>query len=464
MDLPNKTDRPMRYLSLATRRRQGGNLMLRLLIAVFGTVVGWLLGQDIAGAEMIATSQRLHTLLLPTIAPLPLAAIGALYHEPLHAQLLSFPVSAWQHFRYGVALMLSRHGVWIFAVIGIGVGAASRLAPESRFVLGTMGAITFVSGFCFSVACAALCASVGDSDQAWLANLRRSTAGIFASERHAPFFYLPAVAYGLTAIGALFARAGLLSWQAGQLDRALPLIVGPLLCSVLLLAWGIRGYTRHGLRTIARVAEEQRTVFGGKPAPVDPPYGQRLSRLLPSSLRPHYAKELREQTRAARAVWPAIALVWVGITLYAAGASSARSAPLVAALLVIWFSTLPLRRRVGDDGERWLRTLPIGAGLARLGQLLALTFVSAHVTLPIILALALRHNRAAALLVLAVAAASLTVAIRLRHSERHRQTAVALLIAAAACGLFATTSITLLLAAIALLALTPPLRPTRCNR
>ena len=407
----------------------GGERLLLPLSLIAALAVGVWLGFDLHREVLAVALDRLFLLLLALAAPLPIAALGALYHEPLHRVLLPWPVSAARHFRLGLSLLLRRHGPWLAIALGAGLGAGWQRSPRLAVLLAVFSTLCWCGALLAAAGLAGLGAAAADAEGATAEKLRASLAGPFASPRHAPFFYLPALAFALAAIVALAALAGVLRLAAPQTGASAlgwALLGAPLVVGLLALLLGAWAYARHGLRTIARVHEETRTVFGGRPAPVDPPYGGGLERWLPRRVAPYFGKELREQARAHRGLWALVTLFALVCAAYAVNVGSPlRAAPLIAALVLIWLACAPLRRTPRLSGPRYVITLPLHRKASFFGRWLALLWPLTHAGLAAMLALGLRHGLRAASLVaalalVAAAAASATTGPSLeRRSDQH---------------------------------------------
>lgn len=406
-----------------------GERLLLPLSLLAALAVGIWLGFDLHGEALPVALDRLFLLLLALAAPLPIAALGALYHEPLHRVLLPWPVSAARHFSLGLGLLARRHGPWLAIALGAGLGAGWQRSARIALLVVGFTTVCWLGALLAAAAMAGLGAAAADAEGATAEKLRSSLAGPFASPRHAPFFYLPALAFALAAVMALAALAGVLRLATPQtatpaLGWALlgaPLVVG--LFALLIGAWA---YARHGLRTIARVHEEARTVFGGRPAPVDPPYGNGLARWLPRRVAPYFGKELREQARAHRALWALVTLFALVCGAYAINVGEPlRAAPLIAALVLIWLACAPLRRAPRLSGPRYVITLPLHRSAGFFGRWLALLWPLTHAGVAAILVLGWRHGLrpalwVAALALVASAAASATTGPSIkRRSAQH---------------------------------------------
>lgn len=428
------------------QRALPGGLAFRTVIAAGAGAIGLWLGMDLRGGSPLAISSSLYLLTLAAIAPLPLAALDCLYHAPLHQAVLPWPVSPAQHFALGTRLFAGTQWPWLVLMITAAWSATSALSPAS-----IVASIGFAAGSVFGAALIALgaagiCAALSDADMPPLRQLRAGLAGPFASQRHAPFLYLPAVAFGIAMATVSAARdAGLAYWLAEPSSSeahataawAIAKLLLPIGAGVPVLATGVWAYSRHALRAIPRVHEEAHMIYGGHPAPADPPYGLALSRWLPASSAPHYRKELREQGRAQRGLWAWIALALLAALLYGVNAGRpTRAAPVLSLLFVVWIATLPTRATPQLTGERLLLTLPLSGSAAWLGRWLALLFVGMHLTAGVALALLARHGTDDALLMgLVLVATSLlaTATTQPRRSDRLR--AITPLVPAIALGL-----------------------------
>ncbi len=400
------------------------------LVSVAAFAVGLWVGLDLRSAPPLQAVDRLFLLSLALTVPLPIAALSALYHESLHRTLLPWPVRAQAHFDLGMRLLLRRHGAWGAVAVGAGLGAAWGRPPWAFFALAAFPTFVLASAFLLALGAAGAGAALADAEGGWISRTRAHLAGPFASPRHAPFFYLPALAFGLVAVLGMVALAGAATLAqgagAGRGDfHALAWLALPLGVGIFGVLLGRLAYARHGLKTIARVHEEARTIYGGRPAPAEPPYGAAIGRVLSRRVAPYFDKELREQSRAHRALWAIVALsILVGV-IYAVNVGARLAvAPFVAALVVIYVATLPLRRSPRLSGIDYLISLPLRRGAAWLGRWLALLWPLAHVFGAVALAIGLRHGREALLniVVLGVATSmAATAATRARSGLRLRR-------------------------------------------
>ena len=81
-------------------------------LGVLGGGVGFFIGLDLRG-ELRPLVDHVYFVSLALVAPLPMSALGALYHDELHARLLPLPVegaTVWQRL-VKVVLPLSVHGM-----------------------------------------------------------------------------------------------------------------------------------------------------------------------------------------------------------------------------------------------------------------------------------------------------------------------------------------------------------------
>lgn len=373
-----------------------------LLVGAGAGIVGLGLGRHFAAqGDPVALADGLFTLVLAASAPLPLVAVGALYHHPLHATLLPWPVSAGQHLRLGLRLFGSGQWPWLFLVCMAVVAGAHGLGPVRLGIYLLFCLSALVGAALVSLGAAGLCAAIAERNSPWLRNLRAGLAGPFSSDRHAPFFYLPALAFGAAAFATSIAQETALLpllGLAAQDTLASPgvrvgMLLFPALLGASVLLAGTLAYRADALNVIARVGQEARMVYGGQPAPEDPPYGRWLARLVPSSVAPHLLKELAEQSRMQRGLWAWIVLGLVATLLYSVGTGSpSAAAPVIGLVVVTWFASLPVRESTRSRGFDLLVTLPIRWHHAWLGRWLALAFVTAHVGGGVALALGLRHG------------------------------------------------------------------------
>lgn len=383
-------------ISLTRQRGLGAaRLPHRLVFAGGALALGSWLGLDLRG-DPRETASAIFTLFMVTSATLPLAALGHLYHDRLHLLTLPWPLDGRQHFAIGLRLFVTAEWPWLGVLLSACVSASIAHGWRHALVASAFALSAFLGAAATALGCACTCALLADANGALVTQLRASLAGPFASERHAPFFYLPALAFALSSFGAALSQevalAPLLAAETPSMDAATLLwLASPLLVGLGVTAIGATGYGRHALRVIPRVHEEARMVYGGKPAPADAPYGLRLGALLPRDARAFFSKELREQGRAQRGLWAVISLGIVAALLYALGSGEpSRVAPLLGLVLVVWTSTLPARRARALLGHAFLRTLPRSGPSSWFGRWFALLFVGLHVAVPAALALALR--------------------------------------------------------------------------
>lgn len=392
-----------------------------LLIGAGATIIGLGLGHHLAAqGDPMALAEGLFTLVLAASAPLPLVAVGALYHHPLHTTLLPWPVSAGQHLRLGLRLFGSGQWPWLLLVCTAALAGAHGFGA-ARLAICLLFCVTALTGAAMvSVGAAGLCAGIAERDSPWLRNLRAGLAGPFSSDRHAPFFYLPALAFGLVAFAASIAQETALLpllGLASQHTLASPgtrvtMLLLPVLLGGPVLLLGMLAYRAHALNVIARVQQEARMVYGGQPAPEDPPYGRWLARLMPSAVAAHLLKELAEQSRMQRGLWAWIILGVVAILLYSVGTGSpSAAAPVIGLVAVTWFASLPVRQSARSRGFDLLITLPIRWRQAWMGRWVALAFVSAHIGGVVAIGLGLRHGPWTAAVIAASAATTTLLSI-----------------------------------------------------
>jgi hypothetical protein len=388
----------------ATRER-----VLGLVLAVAGAGVGFSLGLDLRSLSPLAAADKLYLLCLALVAPLPIAALAALYHAPIHRTLLPWPVSARAHFGLGARMLLWRQWPWGAAAAAAGLGAGWGREPSAMVALIALPCALALAAQLASLGAAGLCALLADAEGPTLTKLRVGMAGPFASPRHAPFFYLPALAFGVVAFSGLLSMVGAVELATSETPsaRALGLLgVAPAVGALVALI-GFVGYARCGLRTIARVHEEARTIYGGRPAPAEPPYGAWIVQLLPRLVAPYAGKELREQSRSHRALWAVVTLWMLVCGVYTINVGAALpAAPLVAALVMIYLTTLPLRRAPRVGGADYLVTLPLRLRAAWFGRWVALSWPTSHAVAAAALALGLRHDTRAALALVTLALAT----------------------------------------------------------
>lgn len=388
----------------------------QLLLSLASMGLGALIGTDLRGDSASGLLSPIFWVTLVVTLPLPLAALDALYHHPLHRRLLCWPLPAIEHYRMGLRFFFrgSLH-LSLFA-LSAAVTATASLPPSDRLLLVAFCLSFFSLAAINALGFAGLAAWASDADGEGVSRFRQGMAGPFVSQRHSPYLYFPALAYGTTTFGVSLAVEAIRA-HLDTIPLAISpywLITGPLFLAILLFIFGSRGYARTGLKAIARVAEEARTIYGGKPAPADPPYGWRLAQLLPGAIAPHFKKELREQSRIHRGLWAytvLVGLVFVGYALEFGRVLNA--APWIAVVLLAWLTTLPTRRRPRDSGEQILLTLPCRPWTRLLGRWLALLFVASHLGSAIVIALFVRHDARHAYVLLALLVASSLWAIAL---------------------------------------------------
>ena len=389
-------------LWLARRERaesRGGAVFGALTLGALG--FGYLLGRPLA-AESVSLD-RLYWLGLALVGPLPPLAVGALYHDPAHLPLLPLPLAGSAHFRLGGWVFVRTVWPWLLLAVGFGAGVGEGNSLHLRQLLAAYFGAVFAGSAALALGMAGIAGWLADADEAPVRALRLWMAGSYGIERHGPFYIVPALAFALAAVVAAISEAGLRQLvggaSPGSLGRAWLLFLSPLWLGGLVLAIGAWVYGRHALKVIPRVVEAARTIYGGRPAPAEPPYGAAVARGLPASWRPHFWKELREQARAQRGLWGWIALALLGALAYGVnvGAPTA-AAPLFAALLVAWVASLPVRRSPKAAGARYLLTLPAPRSAAWLGRWLALLWVGAHLTAGLAFAVGWRHGPGASAL------------------------------------------------------------------
>jgi hypothetical protein len=392
-------------------RARPGSAGRMLLVALGAALVGVWLGLDLQGSPL-HRAETLFTLVLAASAPLPLVALGCLYHDHLHFATLPWPVSPAQHWVLGLRLFAAGQWPW-FVLLGATCIASMRpFGAETIIVALLFSGFGLLGSTLFALGAAGLCAGLSAANGPLAGRIRGSLAGPFATQRHAPFFYLPALGYGLGALASGLVHEAILvpllqSSPAAAISA--PTLVGlslPAMVGLVLFALGTLSYLRHALHVIPRVHEEARMVYGGKPAPADPPYGLSFALLLPRGARPHYRKELREQGRAQRSLWGVVALGLFFALFYGVGTGTpARSAPVLALLLVVWSATLPTRRTRRELAAGLLPTLPHSPRASWLGRWNALHFVVLHLTLPFAASLWLRGQGPAAVVIVLTGAA-----------------------------------------------------------
>lgn len=421
---PMSAEVPRVRLAMLLRRRRRvdpGALPLYVANAAVVAAVGIWIGYDLQRGGAKGVPDALYWLLLLLAAPQPMAALATLYHDPLHATLLVWPVSGGQHLALGLRRLFVEQLPWLLLAVGLGGGASAQMDPGVRVWILAFCCSGFCGTLLVSFGAAALCAPAADAPGRTWVQLRSSLAGHFSSQHHAPFFYLPATGFAASAVSLVAAEAGVLRALVGQPDAtAVGLVVAPPAAGVLLALWGGAGYRSTALRVIPRVVEEARSVYGGEPAPVDPPYGASIARLVPRALAPFYDKELRELVRGRRGLWAWIALVCVASLAYGVNAGRPlRAAPLIGVALGVWFGALPARRTPQQHGARMLLTLPVRRWSSLLGRLGAGWFVCAHLAVAIAGALWARHSlRAAATVLLATLTAVLVAVATTRPASR----------------------------------------------
>jgi hypothetical protein len=389
-----------------TRLDQGARYLAPLLW-LLGLALGFSVGLDLGSLSQAHRVDRLLTLGAALIVPLPIAALSALYHDRLHALALPWPLSAGQHWRIGWQLLGGRFLLWLAIGAGIAVGAGFNHSPlEIALLTGYMTSF-LVGGYLCALGAAGMCAYLADAEGDLAKQLRQSLAGGFAGERHAPYFYLPAAGFAIALVAGIAAEAGLLrllaalSSKAGATAHSVAsfaardwaLLAAPLAVGIAVLAAGFYSYRATALRAIARVQEEARTIYGGRPAPAEPPYGAWLAHLLPRTIVPYFKKELREQARGHRALWAMLALAALGASLYAINVGETVSAaPLLGLVLALWIATLPTRRAPRAGGVAFMMTLPTRALSSLIGRYLALFWPVAHLAIAVGGALGSQHD------------------------------------------------------------------------
>ncbi|MBW2734345.1 MAG: hypothetical protein JRH20_18300 [Deltaproteobacteria bacterium] len=428
----------------ARDRLESAGAVARMITALVGVAIGVAVGFDMRALGEAAAYDRLFSLLLVFVAPLPIAALTALYHHPLHVWTLPWPLSARWHFSASLRIFFRDQLPWLGAAAGIVIGATSGRDPGATLRLGVFFASSVLGGLLASFGSVALCAWASDTEQRWIRDLRRGLGGAFGSERHAPFFYLPALGFALSAFAAPVAQAGALRWALKGISLPAALLLqAPLLMGFGVLFVAAMGYGRRALRVIPRVQEEARTVYGGRPAPADPPYGLWVARLLPRRAAASYRKVLREQARAHRGLWGGVALVALFSLAYGVNVGAPLgAAPLLGVVLVIWSATLPLRRTPRLHGVSFVLTLPRTRLAESAGRLLAGLFVVAHIIVFAGGAIGARHGWA---LTMALATLGLgftlmvVVATRPRVGAQRRWSASARLLPALGLGIGVVT-------------------------
>ena len=400
---------------LAARRRwEGSGLLAAIgLLGIAGGLGAWI-GLDLGQGQAAATVGRLFYLCLALLAPAPIGALGALYHEALHARLLPFPLLGGAHLQLGLRVFARRYLPWAVLAAGLGVGAGWHAGAGVQLVLAGFCLVVYLGGWGIAAGFAGLCAALSDTDHPVVARLRQGAVGPFGSPRHAPYFYLPALAFAGAAVVASAAEVGardlLRVWDASSLL----LLLSPIGAAGGALVIGGLAYRTCALRAIPRVVEEARSVYGGRPAPEDPPYGSWLGRLLPRAVAPHYGKALRELVRSHRALWPLIVLGLLLTGAYAANVGNPLgAAPALAAVLVVAVGSLPLGIGPRQCGAAMALTLPVAPAAAWAGRWAALLFVAIHLVVPVALTVGLRHGRelgaVAGMLLLATSALATSV-------------------------------------------------------
>lgn len=430
---------PTTQLLRARDRLESAGAAARVITALIGAAVGAAVGLDLSGLAESSAYERLFSLLLVFVAPLPIAALTALYHHQLHVWTLPWPLSARWHFSAALRIFLRDQLPWIAVAAGIVIGSTSGREPLAALRLAIFFGSSALGGLLASFGSVALCAWASDTERGWMRDLRRGLGGPFGSERHAPFFYLPALGFALSAFAAPVAQAGALRWAIrGLSGTASFLLSAPLLVGLVVLVAGAIGYARRALRVIPRVQEEARTVYGGRPAPADPPYGLFWARLLPRRAAASYRKVLREQARAHRGLWGGVALVALFSLAYGVNVGAPLSAaPLLGLVLVIWSATLSLRRPPRLHGLSFVLTLPRRRFAESSGRFFVSLFVVAHVVAFAGSALGARHDwrvMAALASVGAAMALAAVAATRPRVAAQRRWSPLARLLPAAGLG------------------------------
>ena len=405
-------------------RLEPASWLLQLATACTALGCGFAIGRGLAAgtspSSALAQGNSLFVAVVALTAALPLGAVAALYHDDLHLVLLPLPVSGRKHFALGLRLFVRGKLPWLLLALGVGAGCS----PSQPLWPVIFAAVVYAGAALFAIGFAGMSAGLAASRAPGIVALRRSLAGPFSSDHHAPFFYLPALAFLSTAISAAAAEAGLVLATAsnGVGPVALGLLAVPIAAGLACAILGGWIYRRSCLRVIPRVAEEARSVYAGKPVPAEPPYGLGLAQLLPRGLRPYYAKELRELVRANRALWALTALGSLLCLAYAVNAGDpSDAAPLIGLLLVVWAGTRALRPAPGIRGDAMQLSLPVSPARSWLGRTLALLFVAGHLGVGCGAALAFRNGATHAWVIglALVASVSLTAAFtQIRRRER----------------------------------------------
>jgi hypothetical protein len=384
--------------------------------------LGVWIGLDLGQERAPATVGRLYYLCLALLAPVPIGALGALFHEELHARLLPLPLLGGAHLRLGLRLFAGRYLPWAVLAAGLGVGAGWHAEAGVQLVLAGFCVAVYLGGWGIAAGFAGLCAALSNAEHPMIARLRESAVGPFGSPHHAPYFYLPALAFAGAAAVASVGEAGARPLAEAWDPAALLLLLSPIGAGFVTLLLGGLAYRGSALRAIPRVVQEARSVYQGRPAPEDPPYGWWLGRLLPRAVSPHYGKALRELVRSHRGLWPLIVLGLLVTAAYAANVGEPLgAAPALAAVLVVATGSLPLGVGPRQSGAALVLTLPVGPAAAWIGRWLALLFVSLHLVLPVALTLGLRHGRELGAVVGALLLATSALAISVTTPGRSQR-------------------------------------------
>ena len=148
------------------------------LLGVLGGGVGFFIGLDLRG-ELRPLVDHVYFVSLALVAPLPMSALGALYHDELHARLLPLPVEGAGHFRIGLRLLLAGQLPWLLAAAGLGIGAGWGAPRAHALLLCALCTSIFIGGALASLGCAGIAAGLADLEGPTADRLRRSLAGPF---------------------------------------------------------------------------------------------------------------------------------------------------------------------------------------------------------------------------------------------------------------------------------------------
>ena len=368
-------------------------------VAATSLASGILIGWDFRLLDSQQARTAVLWLSLAAVVPLPPAAVRALYHDPLHVQLLSWPMSSLLHARLGSLLFALDWLPWLLLSLGTAIGASWSRDLDTALPMVLLATSTQLGGGLIALSAAALGSGLADSDSPLLQRWRQTLAGPFSGERHAPFFYLPAVALGVTAASAAVTHSCLGQTAESLISLGASFITPGLgFCSLL---GGIVAYRGSGLRTIARANEQARTIFDGRPPPAGRPYGHSFGRLLPRATQTFFIVVLSQTTRHYRGLWPTVVLANVVIGAYAVNVGRPLAAAVPLALATVsWLASLD--GHLGEHFWRLLRSLPCTPAAAWSGAWFARLWTGAHVVLPLAATILLRHGQQTATILVAL--------------------------------------------------------------